>query len=256
MKIRNFLSCLLTMFALALFGCGGGSGGDNDAPIASTTINGVASKGMFVSGTVKFFALNNEGLKGTLLATAPIEAGGTYTAVIAHEGPVLAEASGEYKDEATGEIKTVAETSPLRAAIRNAAGEVTVAITPLTEIAVKKIADPVSGKINVTSIDAMNKHIADLFHLADITGTLPVDATADDSASATDERQKYALVLAAISQMTASGSSLDQVLTQLHDAIDVAAAQPAMNSETAAELPGLQWFWPARRNRASASVNS
>src|SRR6185369_12017159 len=131
------------LIALSLAGCGGGGGGGGAATdnatntTADTVISGMASKGP-IDGTAKIYALNSNGSKGNLLTNADIVSG-AYTAKIGkYAGPIIIEVSGSYTDEATGSTLTIADKTPLRAALSNASGEVKVAVTPLTELAVQK----------------------------------------------------------------------------------------------------------------------
>jgi len=223
----------LAICLLALAGCGGGS--KSTSP-TTTSVSGVASKGLFISGSVKISALKDDGSKGNLLDTATIHEDGTYQANIgSYAGAVIAEASGHYMDEATGISSEVPEGTPLRAVLQNATGDARLAITPLTEIAVKKLEDPASGKIALSSIAAMNKLIAEAFHVADIVGILPADATAPATATdATTVQKEYALILAALSQMMAdpanAGKSLDQVISRVNDAMESMRARTGMSS--------------------------
>src|SRR5262245_38593961 len=112
MKKCTFLSSVLSLVIMTLFGCGGGGGGGGDAtptPVTgSTTITGVAAKGPISGGTVKVFAIKN----GQVDRTAEIGSGttndsGAFTVTIppdkATTGPVLLEvSSGSFSDEATG----------------------------------------------------------------------------------------------------------------------------------------------------------
>lgn len=232
MKNGHIFSLVLAICVLTLAGCGGGGGGGSSAsPAATTTISGVASKGMFKSGKVKVYAVNADGTKGNLLTTGDISPDGTYTVVVEYTGPVLIEAYGDYMDEATLQIKTVPEQTPLRAALEKVEGEVKVAVTPLTEIAVKKLEDPTNKKIAVTNIEETNTLISQVFHVADIINTIPVDPTAAAPAGAKQEQKEYALALAAISEMLATpannGKSLDSVITEVEDAIVVDSSSPA-----------------------------
>lgn len=239
MKTRNLLSIALAVCTLTLFGCGGGGGGGTGGVTpAATTITGVASKGIFVNGKVKVFAVNVDGAKGTLLETAEIGSNGSYSATIgSYVGAVITEASGDYKDEATGgAIKTVSETAPLRAAVEKVEGETKIAITPLTEIAVKKLEDPTTKKIAVTAVEATNKLVAEVFHVADIINTMPVDATATTATEAKPEQKEYALALAAVSQMMqTSGQDLTTVVTQVTNAITVTVTETGTSATIATE---------------------
>jgi hypothetical protein len=123
------------------------------------------------------------------------------------------EVSGTYKDEATGQPVVMAATDPpIRAMIANATGNTTAMVTPLTELAAKKVGAVITASV----ITTMNTNIATLFKLDDITQTKPVDATDAATAAASAGQKNYALALAAVSQLVKnSGGKLDDVLTGL-----------------------------------------
>lgn len=206
---------LLFIFLLALTACGGGGGDD----ASGTVVAGVASKGPIKGGAVKIYALNADGSKGSLLAEAVTDNNGAYRAGLgSYQGALLLEASGSYTDEASGAASTVPADAPLRAAIANASGEVSLAVTPLTELAVQMGADPITGRLTVADLASNNALIAALFKV-DILGTMPIDPLTAN-ASASSEQKLHALVLGAISQMMQrEGKNLQQVLAELRGAI-------------------------------------
>lgn len=227
--MRSLYNLIAFIFMACLTGCGGGGGGGGASstlspnPISSPTstiITGVASKGIIRNGTVKVYAVSSDGSKGSLLKETSTDASGSYSADIgAYTGPILVEASGSYIDEATGNSKSIPVDAPLRAAIGNATGTVTIAVTPLTELAVKKVENPTSKKLTVGGIDAANSQVSATFKV-DIVKTLPVDATAAVPAGTIQSRQEYALALAAVSQMMKNkGQDLPAALTQLSSSI-------------------------------------
>jgi len=214
----------ISLAALAVAGCGGGGGG------AATVVSGVASKGLFVSGTAKVFGVDAQtAAKGALLKTVALDALGNYSADITpYTGPVIVEVIGTYKDEATGgQVVMDPNGPPLRAFIGNAAGNTTAMVTPLTEVAAKKIE---TGAITAAVINTVNTNIATLFKVADITTTKPADAADVASASAPAAQKDYGMALAAVSQLVkdSGGKSLGQVLTDL--AADVSGTTMADKS--------------------------
>ncbi len=238
MKSRYFFSLILSMCLFTLSGCGGGSGGGNNGAGPTTTVSGVASKGIFTAGQVKVYALNVDGSKGALLKTASINGDGSYSANIgAYTGAVITEASGSYRDEATGATMQVTDASPLRAAVQNASGDLKMAITPLTEIAVRKVEDPTSGKIAVASVDASNAGVANAFHIADIITTQPIDATVAAPAAATQTQKEYSLALAALSQMMqTNGQNLTAVVSQVAGAVTGTGTGAALAASAAVDF--------------------
>ncbi|MBJ6725069.1 hypothetical protein [Geomesophilobacter sediminis] len=198
MKTRSLLWLMMASTALlfSLSGCGGSDSGH-------TKVSGVASKGLVKNGTdnVKIFALKADGTKGNLLATTSTGPNGDYSADLGYAGPVLVEVSGTYTDEATGQPVTISPDKPMRAAVENAAGTVTVAVTPLTELAVEKA----GSALTKDAIQAANATVSTQFNL-DIIATKPVDAEAGALSGATAQQKQYTLALAGISQMANSGS--------------------------------------------------
>jgi photosystem II stability/assembly factor-like uncharacterized protein len=171
----------------------------------------VASKGVIVNGTVNVYALNGDGSRGTLLATVVTNDEGEYQADIGtYTGPVLLEASGDYTDEATGTKMTVTGDSPLRAAIADAAGNRTVAVTPLTELAVRSAGKSALTPASITTANAM---ISGIFCF-DVITNKPLPANVGALQTARQPDKDYTLALAAISQM-ASQESLPVVLAEL-----------------------------------------
>ena len=226
MKILRFI---IVISIIALTGCGGGGGGSGPI-ITPTVVSGVACAGLISGGTVKVFALNTDGSVGVLLGQDITKAGGTYSVNLgSYIGAVTVEAYGSYTDEATGQIKTVSATAPLRAALGNANGNVTLAVTPLTDLAVRQ-----AGTLNARNITAANASISGIFKV-DIIATLPIEPTvsAFQASQTTLTQIDYTLTLAAISQqMQTSGTDLSTTLSNLNSGI----SSSGMNSQTAATI--------------------
>ena len=235
LSVTFFIACLMT--PLFLTGCGGGGGASSPtapaAPVVQLTkVSGVASKGIFTSGTVNVYALAG-GKRGALLKQAAITPFGTYSASLgSYQGPIVAEASGSYTDEATGTTLQVSADAPIRAALPLASGTVNLPVTALTEIAVQKT----GGAFTPEAIAAANTVVSDLFKV-DIINTRPVAATATALNSAAADQVTYTLALATISQLSASGSQpLATTLSALATSIDVASS--SMTLATASLLQG------------------
>ncbi|MSM40743.1 MAG: hypothetical protein GJT30_14095 [Geobacter sp.] len=213
--MKTFGHLLLILFLLLLLaGCGGGGGGGSSSAIVS----GVASKGIIRNGTIRIYALTADGSKGSLLLETTTDNSGAYRADIgSYRGPLLVEASGSYTDEATGATVEIAAAAPLRAAITAQSSSLTVSVTPLTELAVRKSEDPLTHRITVNAIETNNALISEIFRV-DALGTLPVDALS--AVDGTESQKEYALVLAAVAKLMQSrGTDLSTVLTSLKDAI-------------------------------------
>ncbi|KAB0671459.1 hypothetical protein F6V30_02445 [Oryzomonas sagensis] len=199
---------VLLGMVLALSACGSGDYGNS----ASTVVSGVASAGIISGGTVKVFAAYSSAneVKKQLGSTGTTDANGIYKIDIgSYTGPVIVEVTGgSYTDEATSpSTMTIPAAAPLRAAVNAAGGPLSVAVTPLTELALR-LAKTAGNKLTKTNIDAANSMISQLFKM-DIIATLPVAPTATAFSAATQAQKDYALALATISQFMKTNSSTD-----------------------------------------------
>ncbi len=195
---------LLIVTMVSLTGCGGGGGGTTSATpgagtAGSTILEGVASKGPVANGTASVYAITN-GQKGSLLTTASTGADGSFTANLgSYSGPVMVEVTGgSYMDEATGNTVQMGSLV-LRTALDNAAGNVTVAVTPLTEAAVQYM----DGTLTTNMITLANSTVATKFGMADIAHTIPHNVSSP-AATGQDNQTYYGLMLAAMSQTAAT----------------------------------------------------
>ncbi|HNQ36132.1 MAG TPA: hypothetical protein PKN80_08740, partial [bacterium] len=143
-KLNFWLGIILAAVTLAFAaGCGGGGGGSSVR--LDTNLLGLASKGPIEGGTVSIYALDAAGNQGALLGTAITDDDGSYSIDIGgYQGNVLVQVTGgTYLDEATN--LPVAFAGTLRAALTNVTGTVSVAVTPLTELAVLQAGLPLTG---------------------------------------------------------------------------------------------------------------
>jgi len=216
--MKNLVVLVMMVLGLCvLASCGGGGGGA--AAVPGNTVRGVASKGIIRNGTVKVYAVNPDGSRGGLLSETTTDASGAYRAGIgSYQGAVLVEVSGSYTDEATGATLAVAADAPLRAALDRVEGEVALAVTPLTELAVQQGEDPASHRLSLSQIAANNAAVSALFQV-DIVRTMPADPLAA-SPSAAQGQKEYALVLAAFSKlMQTKAESLPALIAELKGGI-------------------------------------
>lgn len=211
MKIRIVIGLFLSLAVSAMFGCGGGGGGE--APPASTIVSGMASKGPIKTGTVKVYAIR-DGVedRSVPLGQGVTDNSGNYSIDVgSYKGSVLVEvSSGSFVDEVTD--LSVNLKAPLRAVYSNVStGSKKVAVTPLTELAYKKVKG--GGTITPAAIDEANASIATAFSLTDIVSTLPVAGAGDDA------QKKYAAVCGSFSQLVNdnrnTGESLDDALERV-----------------------------------------
>jgi len=207
-KNYKVLALLLTLLAVVgLMGCGGGGGGTTSTSSAGSTtgsdtiISGLASDGPIADGAVSIYAITN-GQLGNLLASTVTGQDGSFTANLGSytSAMMLQVTGGSYVDDATG--KTVQMGSMvLRTALSNAAGNVTVAITPLTEIAVEYMGNTLTSDM----ITLANNMMATEFGVNDIVHTMPMAVTNSSAAGAANTGSTYyGLMLGAMSQLAAS----------------------------------------------------
>jgi hypothetical protein len=166
-KINTLFAWLASAaLALALGGCNGG-----DSPTAaSTTLTGTAMAGPFLSGTVCAYKVSN-GAKGALIGscTSIVAATSSFSVDVgSYTGDVLVEVTNAtYDDEANPNDNTTG--TPLTGSMRNlvhvgaAGGTVVVAVTPLTEAALRLAGSTLSDAAVQAAI-------------AQITALLPVDS--------------------------------------------------------------------------------
>lgn len=219
--------CLFILTCLGGCSAGGFQGSDNTGQGSTPNallkrVNGTASKGIIRGGNVSLYALNSNGTVGTLLKTTSTSAFGLYSTsanLTTTAGTALLSVSGTYRDEATGTDLAVPSDKPLRAAVDKVSSVMTIAITPLTELAVRK-ADTPPLRLVSGNIEAANKLVSDIFKV-DIVTTQPLNPTAElFGYVATAQAQKdYTLVLAAISQMAHDyyGGSVDDTIAAMHN---------------------------------------
>jgi hypothetical protein len=215
----------LLIFSLLLFSACG-YGGSSDTP--DTIIQGTAAKGLILNGTIEVYPLAADGSEGELLASSGTDGAGDYNINIGgYIGPVVAKVYGPYLDEATGAEYEVSRESPLRAMNSNVSGRMQLAVTGITELAVRQVEAQPDGA-TLANIDAANQLIGQQFNL-DILQALPVAAEADALAEAGEAASAYTYTLATLSQlMRNNGQSLDETLAELAaDILDDGALSPA-----------------------------
>lgn len=208
--MRKFMSLFsLVLLPLVLFACGGGGGGGSAGGDSadSTVIAGVASKGPLNMASIRVHAVNTNGSIGSLLGSTTTDEQGNYSVTISsHTGPVVISASGgTYIDEATGQTSTIPAEAPLRAAVVLAgAGSSQVAVTAMTELAVRLAAAAVGG-FSATNIAEANDNVSRQFGFNVVT-TQPVEPTASAIAGAGGASANYTCALATLSQQAHDAS--------------------------------------------------
>ncbi|MCK9284445.1 MAG: cadherin domain-containing protein [Rhodocyclaceae bacterium] len=217
---------------------GGGGGGSSVAAATGFTLSGTIALGKINDATgLVVEAFKADGTK--LAGTGTVNADGTFSIAVTenYSGPVLVRlkdtnAGTNYNDEGTGLAKDLA--TDLRAVVNvSGNGTITVAITPLTELAVRELVGDSGGDagtasttlgstVTTTQVTTANDNVKTAFGLSgDITTTVPVtvdDATAFNAGTAA--QKAYGQALAAIAGAEADqGASTGEVLTALSEGL-------------------------------------
>ncbi len=219
MKAFNKISMAIFCFAFffALTGCSR-KDTSSPGPGPATLLSGVASKGLISGATITVYALDSSGTQGSVLATTITDTNGAYSVNLgSYTGNVLVVASGgSYIDEATGSTVTGVNVPVLRTAVPNVSATATAAVTPLTEIAVRK-----AGTLTSENIDEANALVANMIGGIDIITTMPANVLVSSQSTTTEKN--YGLMLAAISEMVSSGTAttvtaaITSIVTDLAD---------------------------------------
>ena len=214
------------------------------------TISGVASKGPISGGHVEVFSLLSDGTKSTLLKTATTGTDGSFNAGVGnYSGAVLVEVSGgTYIDEATGlEVSNTL----MRAAIPSVSGQISVTVTPLTELAVAYAES--NGGLTADNITTSNTFVSNLFGGVDIIATEPVDVLTTPKNNATQDEIDYGLMLAAISQMVSNDAGITDV-NQLMGLLLADLADGTLDENAAALITALTDFVNSVNNATAVTT--
>jgi hypothetical protein len=236
------------------------SGGGSAAAVAPTvgfTLSGLIALGQVNSNTGLVLEAFKADGTALLVSSSVVNTNGTFTITITenYNGPVLLRlkdttAATDYFDEGSGAAKDI--TTDLRAVVTvsgSGGANITVAITPLTELATRQLLGDSGGDAgsSATTLGAAttsqavtdaNNSVKTAFGLtSDIVTTTPVTVDNTAATGATTAQLAYGQVLAAISGMeTVQAVSSGQVLGQLSQAIVPTAAGAASLSASAADL--------------------
>jgi len=236
-------SIIALTLASTLAACGGSSSSDTPTAAAPLNINGTASKGLILGGTVTAYLINDDGTKGTTVGTATTDTtDGTYeltldagnngkaliveitatdgsqmkcdlSVCLADDDPEIAITFGElYPLPSDFELSAVSSGSD--------SGTIDINITPLTNIAAALALDKVEGGANpAAAAEAANYQIADLLGLdGDVTELPIVDLTEADAINGADADALEANLISAAVVEAALNNSVDG--TSLEDALD------------------------------------
>jgi hypothetical protein len=212
----NNMVRLSLVFGMALLQAGCGGGGSPAGVSGTNVVSGLASKGPLNGAIIRVYQLNADGsIGGQIGSDTPTNSNGTYSVNIGnYSGAAVVEASGgTYVDEATQ--VTTRLVTPLRTALSNVSGNVTVAITPLTEMAAK-MAESAGGMTKANIETAQNQVQQNISNGIDIVRTLPADVLNASSVTPSAAQLEYGILLAAVAQQASSNNqSVASAITDL-----------------------------------------
>lgn len=213
-QIKTVLSLSALSMALLAAGCGGGG---NDSPTSSgssnLTVQGTAAKGIIKKGTVKVFEIGADGKPGASpVATGTTADDGTYSVAIPKNVlnfivEVSAGPGATMMDEIKGEI-AVPDGLKLRnvvALTQAPDGPYTGHVSPLTELAVKT-AENAAGGLSTANIAHAKEAVRTVLGF-DPEQVKPVNSNSAAASTASEQEKSQSLILAAVSQMAASGAA-------------------------------------------------
>lgn len=231
---RNLL--VLAISAAVVTGCGGGSTVTSTGT-GSSSIGGGAAKGIISGGIIKAYPLDATGTASTTaVGSATTEADGTYSLKVddTYDGTssLLLELTADNSTTmicdalngcGAGIVRGSSFTPPanfkLRAIIPpvTAGSSVNAQLTPYTDMAAAIIQD--GGDASATKVQEATSRINQIVGV-NILEVQPVDITKPAStAAATEEEQRYALMLAALANEAFEGGTAtpEQMLTNLEN---------------------------------------
>ncbi len=240
--IRRGIAATILAISLALAGCGGGgsstsvatTGGSNQSGqnrisgiAATASTQKLAEQGM----TIKAFALDATGSE-TFLAQATTGSNGGYSLAL-----------GSYSGAVVIKLFAADGTTVIRrAALDSVSGSTGVAVTPLTELAVRLVetgavtkatSKTVARPLTATAIKHANTLVSDLFNV-NIIATQPVELTSQAFQAGSIEQRDYSLILATLATQGAGNTlepyQADIAATGRISATDAATFTTALNS--------------------------
>lgn len=215
------------VFALALVGCNGGG-----SMPSATTLDGMAMAGPFLSGTVCAYRVDH-GAKGALLGSCASIVGATSSFSVAvgdYTGDVLVEVDHATYDDEANANDNIAGT-PLTGTLRNLVhvanpgGTITMAVTPLTEAALRLA----GANLDAAAVQAAYAQLANMLPLG---ANLDLGATLPDVA--TDAGLAYRELLRALSQMQWGAAGAGAFAGDLNGFLTNLVGQVGSNGNTVA----------------------
>lgn len=209
-EIRMARNAMALASVLALAACGGGGGGGSDSgpdASATTSISGVASKGLLANALVDVYSVTSAGAADKLLGHTTTDANGHY--VISGLTPgqlvlikVSAQSGTTMKDEATGQTLTLAANAlTLTAATTlDSTGSTTAHVTPFSEMAYQAAKAQIgAGTFTPGLVQAANNQVSASLGVSILSDTPAFDSNNKPTNAA-------AVKLAAVSQIAKDGA--------------------------------------------------
>jgi hypothetical protein len=207
---RKIIFLVLPMvLALCFSACGGNAGSANTAKYL---VEGKVVKGAVQNASVKIYTLSAHGYRQTIIGEGTTSSDGSFSAQVeATSGPValVVASGGDYADEATGQRVTIPSWWEMSAVVSWPSDNTKVVLTPLTQMAAEQALSNIAGGENaLTAMENAKLNVANSFGLSgvDISKTEPADLAASPTTAMQrgNAEVEYGLVLAALSQITAS----------------------------------------------------
>ena len=226
MQAAYRLSCLFAIFAVAaaVSACSGSQGIDFDGASGSNSTGASSSLGLVMNAPANFLAADGV----TLLGTGNTGATGVVTLNVGgYSGPVIIEVLGDpaatYYDEAAMTGVPFPPGNSLHAIVPSPSG--TVGVTILTELAYRAALQNGLFPITASAVNQLNTIVGAALApgLSSILSVPTVFDSGTTSGSLADnEAGRYALILAALAQLGASGAApaLDVMNALIEDLMD------------------------------------
>ena len=214
---RFAIGALLFACSFLSAGCSDYGSGKSGAGASYQNISGIASKGPISGATVTVYQLVN-GQKGPVLGVTTSGGDGSYSVTIpATSGPVLVVVTGNAKAKYFNEsnpavLEDFGVGQELRAAVPEVANAqtITVALTPLTEAAVR-IATQADGSTPSADIRNANATLSNLLGL-DIVATVPNNVVLNQISDINNSQDRYGVYLAAIQMQVTPQNTEENII--------------------------------------------
>jgi len=212
MKLQNlrlfWLSGLVLCTTLGIQGCLSVDDEGTATADATLSISGTAAKGPFRNGDITIYAFDPAATqgKGARLVAGTSGADGSFSLKLpaTFSGPIMIEAAGIYRSEATGTDSTVSPLDPIQSVAIVEPGGTTppaIAVNPVTHMVAREFTvNP--GLLVPDSLSLVSQSIARNLGLTgvNILGVMPTDVTSNTGVT-DNSRVRYGAILAGIDKI-------------------------------------------------------